>query len=101
MLKEYGVEVLGTSVDAIMYTEDRDLFVKKLNEVPLKTPVSRAVENMRDALEAARSIGYPVMIRSAYALGGLGSGICPDEENSSNWLKVPSPSLRRFWWKNP
>ena len=80
VLKEYGVEVLGTSVDAIMYTEDRDLFVKKLKEVPLKTPVSRAVENMRDALEAARSIGYPVMIRSAYALGGLGSGICPDEE---------------------
>ena len=80
ILKEYGVEVLGTSVDAIMYTEDRDLFVKKLNEKSLKPPVSRAVENMKDALEAARTIGYPVMIRSAYALGGLGSGICPDEE---------------------
>ncbi len=80
ILKEYGVEVLGTSVDAIMYTEDRDLFVKKLNEKSLKTPVSRAVENMKDALEAARTIGSPVMIRSAYALGGLGSGICPDEE---------------------
>ncbi len=80
ILKEYGVEVLGTSVDAIMYTEDRDLFVKKLNEKSLKTPVSRAIENMKDALEAARTIGYPVMIRSAYALGGLGSGICPDEE---------------------
>ena len=80
ILKEYGVEVLGTSVDAIMYTEDRDLFVRKLNEKSLKTPVSRAVENMKDALEAARTIGYPVMIRSAYALGGLGSGICPDEE---------------------
>ena len=80
ILKVYGVEVLGTSVDAIMYTEDRDLFVKKLNEKSLKTPVSRAVENMKDALEAARTIGYPVMIRSAYALGGLGSGICPDEE---------------------
>ena len=80
ILKEYDVEVLGTSVDAIMYTEDRDLFVKKLNEKSLKTPVSRAVENMKDALEAARTIGYPVMIRSAYALGGLGSGICPDEE---------------------
>ena len=80
ILKEYGVEVLGTPVDAIMYTEDRDLFVKKLNEKSLKTPVSRAVENMKDALEAARTIGYPVMIRSAYALGGLGSGICPDEE---------------------
>ena len=80
ILKEYGVEVLGTSVDAIMYTEDRDLFVKKLDEIKLKTPVSQAVESMADALKAARRIGYPVMIRSAYALGGLGSGICPDEE---------------------
>lgn len=80
VLKEYGVEVLGTSVDAIMYTEDRDLFVKKLDEIQMKTPVSRAVENMEDALAAARTIGFPVMIRSAYALGGLGSGICPDEK---------------------
>lgn len=80
ILKEYGVEVLGTSVEAIMYTEDRDLFVKKLNEIAMKTPVSQAVENMQDALAAARKIGYPVMIRSAYALGGLGSGICPNEE---------------------
>ena len=62
-----------------MYTEDRDLFVKKLDEIEMKTPVSQAVENMEDALAAARRIGYPVMIRSAYALGGLGSGICPDE----------------------
>ena len=80
VLKEYGVKVLGTSVEAIMYTEDRDLFVKKLNEIELKTPISQAVENMSDALTAARLIGYPVMIRSAYALGGLGSGICPNEE---------------------
>ena len=79
-LKEYGVEVLGTSVEAIMNTEDRDLFVHKLNEVSLKTPISHAVENMDDAVKAAREIGYPVMIRSAYALGGLGSGICPDEK---------------------
>ena len=79
-LKEYGVQVLGTSVEAIMDTEDRDLFVKKLDEIPLKTPISHAVENTKDAIEAARRIGYPVMIRSAYALGGLGSGICPDEE---------------------
>ena len=79
VLKEYGVQVLGTSVEAIMYTEDRDLFVKKLDEIEMKTPVSQAVENMEDALAAARRIGYPVMIRSAYALGGLGSGICPDE----------------------
>ena len=79
-LKEYGVEVLGTSVEAIMNTEDRDLFVKKLAEVELKVPVSHAVENMEDALKAAREIGFPVMIRSAYALGGLGSGICPNEK---------------------
>ena len=79
VLKEYGVQVLGTSVEAIMYTEDRDLFVKKLDEIEMKTPVSQAVENMEDALAAARRIGYPVMIRSAYALGGLGSGICPDQ----------------------
>ena len=78
-LKEFGVEVLGTSVEAIMNTEDRDLFVRKLNEKELKTPVSQAVENMEDALAAARRIGFPVMIRSAYALGGLGSGICRDE----------------------
>ncbi len=80
VLKEYGVEVLGTSVEAIMNTEDRDLFVKKLGEVDLKVPVSHAVENMEDALKAAREIGFPIMIRSAYALGGLGSGICPDEK---------------------
>ena len=79
ILKEYNVQVLGTSVEAIMNTEDRDLFVKKLDEIQLKTPVSHAVENMEDALKAAHSIGFPIMIRSAYALGGLGSGICPDE----------------------
>ena len=80
ILKEYGVEVLGTSVEAIMNTEDRDLFVKKLDEIQLKTPVSHAVENMDDALKAAHEIGFPIMIRSAYALGGLGSGICPNEK---------------------
>ena len=80
VLEQYGVSVLGTSVEAIMYTEDRDLFVKKLNEVSLKTPRSHAVENMDDAHAAAADLGYPVMIRSAYALGGLGSGICPDEK---------------------
>lgn len=79
-LEKYGVQVLGTSVDAIMITEDRDLFVKKLNEIQAKTPVSQAVENMDDALTVARRIGYPVMVRSAYALGGLGSGICANEE---------------------
>ena len=80
VLKEYGVEVLGTSVEAIMNTEDRDLFVKELNKVDLKVPVSQACENMEEAVAAARRIGYPIMIRSAYALGGLGSGVCPDEK---------------------
>ena len=80
VLEKYGVQVLGTSVEAIMNTEDRDLFVKKLDEIPMKTPKSHAVENMREALKAAEKIGYPVMVRSAYALGGQGSGICPDEE---------------------
>ncbi len=78
--KEYGVEVLGTSVDAIMNTEDRDLFVKELDKIGLKSPKSKACDNMEDALATARSLGYPVMIRSAYALGGLGSGVCKDEE---------------------
>ena len=78
-LAKYGVQVLGTSVEAIMYTEDRDLFVKKLNEVEVKTPVSQAVESMEDAVAAAYRIGFPVMIRSAYALGGMGSGICANE----------------------
>lgn len=80
ILEKYGVKVLGTSVEAIMITEDRDLFVKKLDEIQAKTPVSQAVESMEDALAAARKIGFPVMVRSAYALGGLGSGICKDEK---------------------
>ena len=79
VLDKYGVRVLGTSVEAIMYTEDRDLFVKKLDEIDIKTPVSQAVETMDDAIKAANKIGFPVMIRSAYALGGMGSGICKDE----------------------
>ena len=80
VLKEYGVQVLGTSVEAIMNTEDRDLFVKELNKVDLKVLVSHACENMEEAVAAARNIGYPIMIRSAYALGGLGSGVCKTEE---------------------
>ena len=79
-LEKYGVKVLGTSVEAIMITEDRDLFVKKLDEIQAKTPVSQAVESLDGALEVARRIGYPVMVRSAYALGGLGSGICTNEQ---------------------
>ena len=80
-LKKYGVEVLGTSVEAIMATEDRELFVKKLNEINVKTPVSQAVETMEDAIEAANRIGFPIMVRSAYALGGQGSGITNNEKD--------------------
>ena len=79
-LDKYGVKVLGTSVEAIMITEDRDLFVKKLDEIKAKTPVSQAVETLDDAIAVAHRIGYPVMVRSAYALGGLGSGICNNDE---------------------
>ena len=80
VLEKYGVKVLGTSVEAIMITEDRDLFVKKLDEIDIKTPKSQAVENLEDALKVAHQIGYPVMVRSGYALGGLGSGICNNDE---------------------
>lgn len=80
VLQKYGVNVLGTSVEAIMNTEDRDLFVKELNKIDLKVPVSKACESIEEAKAAAREIGYPIMIRSAYALGGLGSGVCYNEE---------------------
>ncbi len=83
-LAKYGVEVLGTSVEAIMNTEDRDLFVKKLNEVDIKTARSMAVNTMDKAIEAAQIIGFPVIIRSAYVLGGMGSGFC----NNMEELKV-------------
>ena len=80
ILEKYGVKVLGTSVEAIMITEDRDLFVKKLDEIDIKTPVSQAVESLDAAIEVAHRIGYPVMVRSGYALGGLGSGICNNDD---------------------
>ncbi|KAM6268889.1 carbamoyl-phosphate synthase [ammonia], mitochondrial isoform 2-T3 [Porphyrio hochstetteri] len=81
VLQEYGVKVLGTSVESIMATEDRKLFSNKLTELNEKIAPSFAVESIEDALKAAEKISYPVMIRSAYALGGLGSGICPDKES--------------------
>ncbi len=80
IFEKYGVKVLGTSVDAIMITEDRDLFVKKLDEIKALTPKSEAVESMEDALRVANEIGFPIMVRSAYALGGLGSGVCQNEK---------------------
>ena len=81
VLEKYDVEVLGTPVQAIIDTEDRELFVKKLDEINVKTIKSIATDNLEDALEAADELGYPIIIRAAYALGGLGSGFCdnPDE----------------------
>ena len=80
ILKKYNVEVLGTQIDAIVNTEDRDLFVERLNEIDVKTIKSQAVDNIEDARKAAKELGYPVIIRAAYALGGLGSGFCDNEE---------------------
>ncbi len=80
VLEKYGVKVLGTPVQAIMDTEDRELFVKKLDEIDIKTIKSEAVNSIDDALAAAERLGYPVIVRAAYALGGLGSGFCDNEQ---------------------
>ncbi len=80
VLEKYGVRVLGTPVQAIMDTEDRELFVERLNEIDVKTIKSEACENIEQARKAAADLGYPVIIRAAYALGGLGSGFCNNEE---------------------
>ena len=80
IFEKYDTRVLGTPVQAIMDTEDRELFVKKLDEINVKTIKSEAVENIEDARRAAKELGYPVIIRAAYALGGLGSGFCDNEE---------------------
>lgn len=80
VLEKYNVQVLGTPVQAIIDTEDRELFVGKLNEIGVKTIRSEAVENAEDARRAAAALGYPVIVRAAYALGGLGSGFCDNEQ---------------------
>jgi carbamoyl-phosphate synthase large subunit len=80
IFEKYSVKVLGTPVQAIMDTEDRDLFVKKLNQIDVKTIKSYAVSTTNEALEAAEKLGYPVIVRAAYALGGLGSGFCNNEK---------------------
>ncbi len=80
VLEEYGVDVLGTPVQAIIDTEDRELFVERLNEIGVKTISSEACTDLDEARAAARALGYPVIVRAAYALGGLGSGFCDNEE---------------------
>ena len=79
VLKRYGVQVLGTPVETIIDTEDRELFVARLDEIGVKTIRSHAATTLEEARAAAREVGYPVIIRAAYALGGLGSGFCEDE----------------------
>lgn len=80
ILEKYNLKVLGTPVQAIMDTEDRELFVEKLNEIDVKTIKSEACETIEQARKAAANLGYPVILRAAYALGGLGSGFCDNEE---------------------
>ena len=80
VFEKHGLQVLGTPVQAIMDTEDRELFVEKLNEIGVKTISSEACETIEEARNAAARLGYPVILRAAYALGGLGSGFCDDEE---------------------
>lgn len=80
VLEKYNLEVLGTQVSAIMATEDREIFVEKLNEINVKTIQSEACETIEQARKAAKELGYPIIIRAAYALGGLGSGFCDNEE---------------------
>ena len=97
VLEKYDVKVLGTPVRAIMDTEDRELFVKKLDEIDVKTIKSEAVESVEDALAAADRLGYPVIIRAAYALGGLGSGFCDNSSRLWSRLSLSRPrcSLRK------
>ncbi|MBI2541145.1 carbamoyl-phosphate synthase (glutamine-hydrolyzing) large subunit [Candidatus Woesearchaeota archaeon] len=91
---KYGVAVLGTQIDAIKNTEDRKLFVKKLNEINLKTPESEAVHSVEEAVKVAQKLKYPVMIRAAYALGGQGSGVALNEE------ELTSKTKRAFAYSN-
>ena len=87
VLKKYNVEVLGTPVEAIDDTEDRERFVKKIKEIHLKVPLSKAVKSIKEALQVADSIGYPVMCRVAYALGGLGSGVAHNKNDLLELVK--------------
>ena len=91
VLEKYNVKVLGTPVQAIMDTEDRELFVKKLDEINVKTIKSQACDNIEAARKAAATLGYPVILRAAYAWGGLGSGFCDNEEELN---KLGRESLR-------
>ena len=90
VLEKYNVQVLGTPVETIINTEDRELFVRQLDQIDVKTIKSEACETIEEARRAAAELGYPVIIRAAYALGGLGSGFCDDEEQ----LNAPASAGR-------
>ncbi len=94
VFEKYNVAVLGTPVQAIMDTEDRDLFVKKLDQIGVKSIKSPAAATMEEALTAARTLNYPVIVRAAYALGGLGSGFCNNEEELRALATKASQLLR-------
>ena len=99
VLEKYGVKVLGTPVQAIIDTEDRELFVEKLDEIDVKTIKSQACENIEDARKAAKELGYPVIIRAAYALGGL---VLVSATTRRSWTASPRRpllSLPRYWWR--
>lgn len=100
ILEKYNVKVLGTPVKAIMNTEDRELFVAQLDEINVKTIKSEACESVEHARKAAESLGYPVIIRAAYALGGLGSGFADNEAELDKLCeKSASRSRHRSWWR--
>ncbi len=100
VFEKHGVKVLGTPVEAIMNTEDRELFVHKLDEISVKTPRSIAVTTVDDALKASEKLGFPIIIRAAYTLGGQGSGFCSTLQNSGPWPPAPSPTPGRYLWKS-
>jgi len=97
VLANNKVRVLGTPVQSIMNTEDRDLFVKKLNEIDVNTIKSTAVTNIEDAVKAAENLGYPIIIRAAYTLGGQGSGLGRAEDRlDAAKSRTPTGILNRF-----
>ena len=99
VLERYNVQVLGTPVQAIMDTEDRELFVEKLNEIQVKTIKSEACENIEQARKAARELGYPIIIRAAYAWVAWAQASAIMRKSSTAWRKRPLPSRRKYWWR--
>lgn len=87
ILKKYNVQVLGTQVDSINKTEDRELFVKELNKIKVRTPISKAVRSVKEGLKAAKEVGYPVILRAGFTLGGLGSGFANNEKEITKALQ--------------